>query len=127
MSLYCSIPDCENLPERNCICASHNIAARKAERKALEPQKKRKAINQVSEKKSKEVSKYSKLKEEFIKGKECPVYPHLPVVDIHHMAGKVGDLFLDTRYWLAVSRKGHIKIELNPKWAREMGYSLQRQ
>ncbi|WP_262885687.1 hypothetical protein [Myroides sp. LoEW2-1] len=42
------------------------------------------------------------------------------------MKGRVGSLFLDTRYWLAVSREGHRMIEENPKWAKEKGYSLNR-
>lgn len=34
MILYCSFPECTNLPERNGICASHNHEQRKAERNA---------------------------------------------------------------------------------------------
>lgn len=66
---------------------------------------------------------YVAKKKVWIKGKRCAVHPKLPAVDIHHMKGRVGKLLLDERYWLPVSRKGHIKIENNPLWAKEMGYS----
>jgi hypothetical protein len=87
---------------------------------------KRKPIKKVSKAMSKKLAEYSRLKKEFIQGKTCPIYPHLPVADIHHMRGRSGEFLLDTMWWLAVSRKGHIKIENNPKWARDNGYSFQR-
>lgn len=45
---------------------------------------------------------------------------------VHHKKGRIGDLLLDQRYWLSVSSEGHDKIEMNPIWAKEMGYSLNR-
>lgn len=72
------------------------------------------------------MAEYAKLKKEFIQDKTCPIYPHLPVTDIHHKKGREGKLLLDTKFWLAVSRKAHIKITNNPKWAVENGYSLLR-
>lgn len=55
----------------------------------------------------------------------CPVTGQM-ATEIHHMKGRVGDLLLDQKYWLAVSREGHRKIEENPDWAKEMGYSISR-
>ena len=59
--------------------------------------------------------------------------------DIHHKKGrsinsyadqwaKENDipLFIDPRFFLAVSRVGHKKIETHPKWAKANGYSLSR-
>lgn len=111
--------------ERNGHTASCNHTQRKAERNALK-EKKKYVIPKVSKKRKTDNSEYMKLKAEFMVGKVCPIYPHLPVEDVHHTKGRLGDLFLNTDYWLAVSRKGHIKIELNPKWARENRYSLER-
>jgi hypothetical protein len=85
----------------------------------------------------KKLSKYAAKKAKWIKGKKCAVYPNLPAVDIHHMTGRVGyadewarendvPLLLDERFWLAVSREGHIKIEENPVWAWENQYSFKR-
>jgi hypothetical protein len=90
------------------------------------PKKAKKPLRRVSKKTSQKLSRISRLKKEFIVGKICPIYPHLKCVDVHHMKGRAGDLLLDTRFWLAVSRKAHVKIELNPTWAREQGYSLPR-
>lgn len=94
--------------------------------KAMFKLSKRKPIRKVSKKTSKKLVEYSRLKKQFIVGKICPIYPELKVVDVHHKCGRSGDLLLDTRFWLAVSRKGHIWIELHPKEAREKGYSLPR-
>jgi 5-methylcytosine-specific restriction endonuclease McrA len=55
MSLVCEIVGCENLPERNGICSSHNFEARKASREALKP-KKNYTIPKISEKKKKALS-----------------------------------------------------------------------
>jgi len=134
---YCLIPDCTNPVEGNTDkCATHNLAERKANRKVLKDtakaitqlaqRKAKKPIKAVSKGMTEKLKEYTRLKKEFLVGKICPIYPHLKCVDIHHRAGRTGDLLLDTRYWLAVSRKGHVKIELNPRWARENNYSLPR-
>jgi len=86
---------------------------------------------------AKSLGEYSRKKQKWIKGKRCAVLPHLQATDIHHMKGRVGyadqwarennvSLLLDERFWLAVSRLGHIRIEDNPDWARKMGYSESR-
>lgn len=95
--------------------------------KPVKSEKKPKSrIKPVSKAMSKKLSEYCRLKKEFIKGKICPIYPNLKVVDIHHMKGRSGSFLLNTDYWLAVSRKGHMKIELNPIWAKDFGYSISR-
>ena len=33
-------------------------------------------------------------------------------------------LYLDKRFWLAVSASGHRKIESEPEWAYEQGFSI---
>lgn len=69
--------------------------------------------------------------------KQCPVFPNLSTTDVHHKRGRIGyadewarlnniSLYLDERYWLAVSRQGHRKIEDNPEWAKSKGFSLNR-
>lgn len=42
--------------------------------------------------------------------------------DVHHMAGRVGNLLLDDSLWLAVCRSCHTWIELNPVEATSMGF-----
>lgn len=82
----------------------------------------------VSDKRKIENLKYSVLRIEFLskpENKICPV-TGWEATEIHHKKGRVGDLFLDTNFWLAVSREGHIHIEENTQWAKEKGFSLDR-
>lgn len=64
----------------------------------------------------------------------CPITKQ-PTTEIHHVRKRRGfadeyarlnniPLLLDQRFWLAVSREGHQKIEDNPEWAFENGYSI---
>ncbi len=85
-------------------------------------------IPKVSDKRKTENLKYSVLRTEFLGKKEnqiCPITKQ-PTTDIHHKKGRVGSLFLDTKYWIALSREGHKFVEENPEWAKENGYSLNR-
>lgn len=74
---------------------------------------------------------YLKLREEFLKThKLCPVAAagllgvpwSRPTVDIHHKHGRVGNLLIDIRYWMAVCREGHDWIHHNPRNAMRMGW-----
>ena len=92
-------------------------------------QKKRKRIPYMSKKRKVETGLYTAKRIHFLaqeKNKWCPVFPHLKTTEVHHMKGRIGDLYLDTNFWLAVSEKGHKKIEMNPDWATEKGFSLSR-
>ena len=94
----------------------------------IEEVKKAKSIRKVSKKRQKESRQYTIKRLQFLAqpgNQRCPITGQM-TTDIHHMKGRVGSLFLDTKYWLAVSREGHKRIEENPEWAKEMGYSLNR-
>lgn len=65
--------------------------------------------------------------------KICPITGQ-PTTEIHHVLKRRGfadewarlnniPLLLDQRFWLALSREAHEKVENNPKWAYEKGYS----
>lgn len=43
--------------------------------------------------------------------------------DVHHMAGRIGDNYLDTKTWLPVCRSCHMWIEEHPKESKEMGFT----
>lgn len=105
--------------------------------------KKRKRIKPVSIKQEDLNRRYSKKRSQFMQGLiqnnkiDCPIFNHLVITDVHHMKGRKGyadewaikndiPLILDVRFWIGVSRQGHNKIENNPEWARENGYSLNR-
>lgn len=85
-------------------------------------------IKPVSDKRKIENLKYSAQRIIFLgkpENKICPITKK-PTTDIHHKRGRVGSLFLDERYWVALSREGHRYVEENPEWAKENGYSLNR-
>lgn len=66
---------------------------------------------------------YKKLRKEFLEqNPRCAVYQNRKATDVHHMRGRAGRLFLCVRYWLPVSRRAHIRIGEEPRWAREHGY-----
>jgi len=97
----------------------------------------RKSVSKVSAKRKAENPVYSARRVIFLEGKQCAVYPDLKATEIHHQAGRRGYIdqyayenkisaFLDERYWLAVSEAGHIKIEADTIWAKDMGFSIVR-
>lgn len=105
----CNCEECQKIPKK--------VAVKKAY-----------TIPQVSDKRKIENAKYTVLRIEFLGKKEnqiCPI-TGWPTTDIHHKKGRVGDLFLDTKYWIALSREGHQFVEDNPEWAKENGFSLDR-
>lgn len=97
--------------------------------KKKESSKSYKPIKQKSDKRSKEEKIYAARRIVFLAKKEnqrCPVYPSQKTTEVHHKKGRIGSLYLDERYWLAVSHEGHKFIELNPIIAKEKGWSLSR-
>jgi hypothetical protein len=85
-------------------------------------------IKQVSEKRKLEDIEYKRLRLEFLskpENKICPIMK-TETTDVHHQKGRIGKLYLDTTFWLALSREGHRMVEENPEWAKEQGYSLNR-
>lgn len=85
----------------------------------------------LSPKRRKQLSEYSKLRKEYL-NKYPLCQAKLPGIcthnstDIHHKAGRSGDLYLDTDYWLSVCRACHIWITDNSKKAIELGLSSSR-
>lgn len=49
-----------------------------------------------------------------------------PATMVHHKRGRVGKFLLMVKYFLAVCFLCHRRIEENPVWAKEMGYSESR-
>jgi len=112
-------------PKRNYI---YTIPKVSKTNKVIEKENKKYKIPKVSKKRKIENAKYLVLRIEFLSKKEnqiCPI-TNEKTTDIHHKKGRVGSLFLDTTFWVALSRKGHKFVEENPKWAKENGFSLNR-
>lgn len=109
---------------QKCICQTKPI-----EFKPRSPiAKKQYTIPKKSKKRAIEEAKYIVLRIEFLSKKEnqiCPITKQ-PTTDIHHKRGRIGNLLLDTRYWVALSREGHKYVEEHPDWAKQNGFSLDR-
>lgn len=85
-------------------------------------------IPQVSKKRKVEQLQYQVLRTEFLskpENKICPITGQ-PTTDIHHKKGRIGSLFLNTEFWIALSREGHKFVEENPEWSKANSYSLNR-
>ena len=85
-------------------------------------------IKKVSDKKALQDIIYKSERIKFLmlpENKICPITKQA-TTDVHHKRGRLGDLYLDKRYWVALSREGHKYVEEHPEWAKENGYSLSR-
>lgn len=87
--------------------------------------KKSHKIKSRSKSRLKQEAEYKIIAPIFLEGKFCPVTGGV-ATQVHHKKGRIGKLLTDIRFFLAVSDEGHDKIERNPEWARDMGYSLLR-
>jgi hypothetical protein len=86
----------------------------------------KKPIKKASKKMGSDLREYGKLRKQFLlENPDCCVYPEEKATEVHHAAGR-GMYLLDITTWRPVSRRGHIKIELEPEWAKEHGFSLER-
>jgi len=85
-------------------------------------------IKKVSDKRKVENKEYLDLRNGyFYNNPLCEVkFCNNLATEIHHKKGRIGKLLTDIRYFLAVCRECHNKIELNPILAKENGYSLNR-
>lgn len=84
-----------------------------------------KPIRKLSKKREIQNKEYLNKRKRFLNDKICPI-TGFEATEIHHKKGRTGELLTNEDFWLAVSREGHIKIENNPQWAYEQGYSLKR-
>jgi hypothetical protein len=129
--------DCKNLFDRSTPKRIELAEAKKQRQtkltlaqkeKRFKQLKKQYGIKKISDKRIKENKEYLILRVDFLAKTEnqvCPITKQ-QTTDIHHKKGRIGKLFLDTRYWIAVSRNGHRWIEENPIEAKKLGYSLNR-
>lgn len=106
-------------------CSNHQY--KRTDKKPKKPPEKR-SIRKVSKKLSAELRIYAKLRKEFLSRSEnryCAVFPHLEATEVHHKKGR-GIFLNDVSTWLAVSREGHMWVELHPEEAKQKGYSENR-
>lgn len=91
-------------------------------------EKVKKGIPKVSAKKKHGLKEYKKVRADYLaKHPLCQVDGCRRFAsDIHHKKGKIGELLCDASHFLAVCRTCHQRVELQPNWAKEMGYSESR-
>ena len=109
-------------------CPCTDCVSERVEKEKAKPPKIKAKIKPVSDKRKKEDALYQLERVLFLRQPEnqkCPITGK-PTTDVHHMKGRIGDLLLNKKYWIALSREGHKYVEENPEWAKENGYSLNR-
>lgn len=92
------------------------------------PKKKRKRMPFRSDRRKEEEEMYKILRVVFLESNpKCSVEGcrHM-ATEVHHMKGRIGKLLIEPRYFLSACHECHINIEINPEWAKENGYSLNR-
>lgn len=68
---------------------------------------------------------YKDLRDEYLKTHGiCECCNQAIAEDIHHKAGRIGDNLF--KHFLAVCRPCHQRIEENPEWAKDNGFSISR-
>lgn len=84
-------------------------------------------MRHLSIKRQKQQRLYSVLRRQFLEDKEvCEVCKVGQATEVHHKKGRIGDLLTDERFFLAVCRFCHQKLEEFPEWAKKVGYSISR-
>ena len=87
-------------------------------------------MRQISKKQSANLRIYKKVREIYLNNNpNCEAKLQgcsYEATEIHHKAGKTGDLLFNTKYFLAVCRTCHNWIEGNPKEAKQMNLSVDR-
>lgn len=82
-------------------------------------------IRPLSKKRAKQNQLYLQLRAAFLVNKICPITKE-PATEVHHKKGRCGALLTDVRFFLAVSRRGHVWIETHPAEAEKLGYVIKR-
>lgn len=90
-----------------------------------------KRIPNRSPKRAKQEREYSKVRKEFLLANPlCEArIPQLCTTDsvqVHHKAGRIGDLLTDVRYFLPVCDACHKWVELHPLESKELNLSTDR-
>lgn len=111
----CTVPNCWNNGRyaRNCGHLMEEIKPAKVVAKKSETMKER-------------LKRYTKIAKAFLAlNSKCAVCGK-PAQCVHHKRGRIGDLLFAVKHFLAVCFDCHRKIEDNPDWAKENGYSDSR-
>jgi hypothetical protein len=121
MAKKCTVEECNYPVFSRGYCKIHQ---------RLRKDKKPKAIKSVSDKMAVMLKVYKEKREKFLErypkcqaGIEgCTKYSS----QVHHRRGRLGELLINTEYFLAVCYSCHHYIEMHPLEAKEKGWSLMR-
>lgn len=69
---------------------------------------------------------YLKKRNEYLEANPNCVRCGMRATEVHHMAGRVGDLLLDESKWASMCRDDHRWATENPAAAIAQGFSLRR-
>lgn len=99
----------------------------KVKAKAIQ-KKKRSPIAPISAKKAKQIVEYRRVRDEYFKEHPTCEFPgcYKANITLHHMAGRLGDLLTDKRYFKSLCVKHHQWVEENPEKAKKLGLSTTR-
>lgn len=99
-------------------------------KKDIKPNGKRKAkrINPISEKQKERLKRYRINRDEYFEENPICQFPDCNSRDItlHHMAGKIGDLLFDKRWFKSLCFTHHRFVEENPLESQKLGLSKKR-
>lgn len=111
----CNVPGCYSFGR---YCKLHSTETFKASTPIKKEADSRKEANK----------EYKKIAKQFITTHpKCQVKGcSRPAETIHHRKGRIGELLLDKKHFLAVCLTCHQKIENHSEWAKEQGYSVSR-
>lgn len=83
-------------------------------------------LKPVSDRRRVEAAVYRVRRVVFLEGKCCARCGVADRLTVHHMAGRVGDAYLDESRWLPLCVECHRHVTDHPREAVEQGYSLPR-
>ena len=97
----------------------------------VKPTIKQKKIPSRSSKKIKQDKVYSKQRRIFLEANPmCKM--HIPglctnqATTVQHLKGRIGDLYLDEKFWMAACWPCHSYVDTHPEFAFENGFALRR-
>ena len=83
-------------------------------------------MKQYSAKRSKQMREYKKIRVEFLEANPLCERCGGIATTVHHKKGRMGELIINTEYFLPACMPCHEWIETHPGEAKEKGYSISR-
>lgn len=119
-------PECIDKSEKPIISGKCQFHYWNSKRKPLKPPTK--PIKPRSKKRERQESKYRSERKKYLDANPiCELHGcNSKEVTLHHMAGRVGNLIHDKRYFKALCWPHHQWVELHPNEAKSLGLSTTR-